>query len=228
MNEQQTLAKSASAAVSRRRFLGYAGALAGVGLMAGTIGCRKDPDPLEGTINLGSGDVGVLNLAYALEQIEAAFYTKVVLKPYNGATAAEIAYLTDIRDHEIAHRELYRKLLGTGAIQDLTPKFTGIDFNKRTSVLDTAKFFEDLGVSAYNGAAQLLSTDAFLELAGKIVSVEARHAALIRDLINMGSFTDPDSVDSSGQDFVRNPKDVVFLANAYIVEQLNPTNLPTS
>jgi hypothetical protein len=83
-------------------------------------------------------------------------------------------------------------------------------------------------VSAYNGAAKLLSNDIFLEIAGKIVSVEARHAALIRDLIQMGSFTDDASVDPNGLDFVRDPSDVLFLAYSYFKERLNPKNLPTS
>lgn len=227
MTEQQTLASGASPSVSRRRFIGYAGALAGAGLLVGSIGCTKEEDPLAGAINLGTGDTGVLNLAFALEQLEAAFYTYVILHPYNSMSTLEKSYLTDIRDHEIAHREFLRKVLGTAAIQDLTPDFSAIDFNKRTSVLDTAKAFEDLGVSAYNGAAKLLSSDVYLEAAGKIVSVEARHAALIRDLIQMGSFTDS-FVDADGLDFVRDPKDVLFLANAYIKERLNANNLPTS
>ncbi len=45
--------------------------------------------------------------------------------------------------------------------------------------------FEDLGVAAYNGAGQLLEKGEYLLLAGKIVSVEARHATAIRYLIGM-------------------------------------------
>ena len=52
-----------------------------------------------------------------------------------------------------------------------------------TYVLTTARTFEDLGVSAYNGAGQLLALSPFLNHAGKIVSVEARHAATIRNLL---------------------------------------------
>jgi hypothetical protein len=228
MNEQQTLASGASPSVSRRRFIGYAGALAGAGLLVGSVGCTKETDPWEGSVNLGSGDTGVLNFAYALEQLEAAFYTQVILTPYASMSLAEKAYLTDIRDHELAHREFFRKALGGAAIQDLTPDFRLVDFKKRTSVLETARIFEDLGVSAYNGAAKLLTTDANLEIAAKIVSVEARHAALIRDLEKMGTFTEDSFVDSNGLDFVRTPQDVLSVANAYIIERLNYTNLPTS
>jgi hypothetical protein len=45
--------------------------------------------------------------------------------------------------------------------------------------------FEDLGVTAYTSADQLLEKGEYLLLAGKIVSVEARHATAIRYLIGM-------------------------------------------
>ncbi len=236
MNEQTTLDNAARASVSRRRFLGYAGALAGAGLLAGGISAcnKKEEDPFEGAINLGSGDIGVLNLAYALEQLEAAFYTQVILTPYDGLKANtvdaknELKLLTDIRDHEIAHREFFRRVLGTNAIQDLTPVFTSIDFFKRTSVLAAAKVFEDTGVAAYNGAGQLLSTDAYLEVAGKIVSVEARHAAAIRDLIQMGTFADSTIVGDDAMDPARKPEEIVAAVAPFLKEKLNYKNLPTS
>ncbi len=229
MNEQ-TLASDAPSRVSRRRFLGYAGALAGAGLLAGTVGCtKKEEDPFEGAISLGASDFGVLNLVYAISQVQAAFYGQVLLTPYTPLKTTDLEYKTidDMRKHEIAHRELLRKLLGTNAIQDLTPDFSTVFFIKRTSVLDTAKFLEDLSVSAYNGAAKLLDTDAFLDVFAKIASVEARHSAAIRDLILMGSFAD-DSFAGGGQDYARDPGDVVMLLNAYIKERINPTNLPST
>ena len=229
MNEQETLAQAATATVSRRRFFGYAGALAGAGMLAsGLAGCTKDEDPLEGAIDLGGGDIGILNYAYALEQLEAAFYTQVVLKPFTGMTADEKQYFTEIRDHEITHREVFRKALSAGAIPDLTPDFSTIDFAKRTSVLTAAKAFEDLGVSAYNGAGKLLTQAPFLALAGKIVSVEARHAAAIRDMIAMGTFADSTVIDDKGLDASRSPDEVLAIAGLYIKEKLNTKNLPTS
>ena len=133
--------------------------------------------------DLGSGDIGVLNYAYALEQLEAAFYTQVVKTPYSGVTKAELAVLTAIRDHEIAHREFLKKALGKNAIPGLEVDFSAIDFTSRKSVLGTADMFENLGVAAYNGAGQLIKNVDYLAAAGSIVSVEARHTAAIAELI---------------------------------------------
>jgi hypothetical protein len=137
-------------------------------------------------------------------------------------------YLTDVRDHEIAHREFFKAALGAKAIQGLEVNFSSIDFTSRTSVLGTAMAFEDLGVTAYNGAGGLLKSADYLLLAGKIVSVEARHAALIRDLINPGSFADASAVDANGLDKARTPLEVLQIAGSYIKTKINPNNLPKS
>ena len=216
------------AGLSRRKFFGLSAGLAGLGIIATLESCHDDknsPTP-DTRVNLGSGDYGVLNYAYALEQLEAAFYTQVALTPYSGITALEQGYLNDIRDHEVAHREFFKAALSTNAIQALTPVFTSIDFTSRTSVLGTAKAFEDLGVSAYNGAGKLITDPAYLTIAGQIVSVEARHAALIRDLIANGTFAD--DLDMNSLDISRDPKDVLAIAGTYIKETLNADNLPTS
>jgi hypothetical protein len=232
MNDQQTPMEEIASGISRRRFFGLAGALAGAGLIVGATGCKKDDDDSEG-VNLGSGDTGVLNYAYALEQLEAAFYIRVVSAPFVGASQMELTYLADIRDHEVAHREFFKNALGSNAIGALEPDFGSIDFSNRNSVLSTAKAFEDLGVSAYNGAGKLFSTTAaglnYLTLAGKIVSVEARHAAVIRDMISNGSFANAEVVsETTGLDVVRTPAEVLAIAGTYIKTKINASNLPTS
>ena len=40
-------------------------------------------------IDVGAGDIGILNLTFALEQVETAFYTLVLERPYRGMTAYE-------------------------------------------------------------------------------------------------------------------------------------------
>lgn len=217
-----------TASLQRRSFLQYAGAgAAGIALIA--AGCKKDSGE-SGVmgLDLGSGDVGILNYAYALEQLEAAFYTFVVQNPYSGIAATELALLTDIRDHEIAHREFFKKALGSSAIPGLVVNFAAINFNDRTNVLSVAKAFEDLGVSAYNGAGKLIKSADYLVLAGKIVSVEARHAALIRDLISNGTFADSTVIDVNGLDAARAPKDVLAIAQSFITTKINGSNLPTA
>lgn len=217
-----------AAAHGRRRFLGYVG-LAVSGVTVGAA-CKKDDNgpPPPDSIDLGSGDTGILNYAYALEQLEAAFYTQVIASPFSGITASEQSLLTDIRDHEIAHRDFFKAALGSGAIVDLEVDFSAVNFGSRESVLATARAFEDLGVSAYNGAGKLITEPAYLLLAGKIVSVEARHAALIRDLIANGSFADSSVIDSNGLDLASPPSEVLMAAKPFLKSVLFGGNLPTS
>ena len=123
--------ETATPNLSRRKFFHFSG-IAGVsalvaGSMTGLAGCDKDE--VNNGINLGSGDIGVLNYAYALEQLEAAFYTQVIASQYSGITASETSYLTDIRDHEIAHREFLKAALKTNAITALEVNFSSIDFS---------------------------------------------------------------------------------------------------
>ena len=214
--------------VERRSFLRFAGAgAAGVALLA--AGCKKDrqPDNMGGGLYIGSGDIAILNYAYALEQLEAAFYTEVVAKASsNNLNEMEKAYMKDIRDHEIAHREFFKTVLGGNAIKSLTVDFSSIDFTKRDSILGTAKAFENLGVAAYNGAGFLIKNSAYLVVAGQIVSVEARHAALINDLITPGSFAA--DTDANGMDKSMSAPEVLAIAGNYITESLNVKDFPTA
>ena len=207
--------------LSRRKFLGFAGAATGIALLAA---CKKNDDN-NGT-NLGSGDIGILNYAYALEQLEAAFYIQVITTPYSGISAEETIFLKDIRDHEIAHREFFKNALGGSAIPGLEVDFSSINFSSRASVLGTAMAFEDLGVSAYDGAGYLFKDANYLLLAGKIVSVEARHAALIRELVSPNSFLG-NQVDASSVNIARSPAEVLAIAGPYIKTKINASNLPT-
>jgi hypothetical protein len=195
---------------------------------------------MPGTVSVGSGDAGVLNYAYALEQLEAAFYTQLRTGSYYtglSTTSAERLILDDLYYHEVIHRDFFRAAIaGAGAtpIKALTPNFSGIDFNSRTSVLSTAKAFEDLGVAAYNGAGQYITNPGYLFIAGKIVSVEARHAAIIRDLTTENSFVANDVVTltsankamgdtnyaPSGSSLERSmtPSEVIATANNFLAE----------
>ncbi len=185
----------------RREFLRAAGlggaalALAACGAagaeraVAGPSGPAPTPATVgpDGTVTLDfSNEIDVLNYAYALEQLEAAFYVAVVSAPQFASifAANEQRILTDLRDHEVVHRDFFAAAIPAAQrIPGLTPDFSAINFGDRASVLGAARTFEDLGVGAYNGAGRYIKTAAYITLAGKIVSVEARHAAAIRDLL---------------------------------------------
>lgn len=228
--------------IKRRSFFMYAGATAGATALV-LAGCSKS-DSTPGTVNVGSGDVGVLNYAYALEQLEAAFYTQLRSGTYylgtnttgTKITAAEKAILDDLYYHEVIHRDFFQTAIKAVAtpIQALTPDFSKIDFSSRDSVLGSAKAFEDLGVSAYNGAGQYITSPTYLYIAGKIVSVEARHAAIIRDLVAEGTFVGNDIItltsdhkatgdtnySPAGSSLERSlpPSEVVAIANTFLAD----------
>jgi hypothetical protein len=220
--------------VARRRFLAWSstallGALAFGGKLPGLsieqVFAQTPGGAMGKAVDLGEGDVGILNYAYALEQLEAAFYTQATKTPYANMASADRDILTGIRDHEIAHRDFFKAALKKNAIPALDVDFSKIDFNSRDSVLTTAQIFENLGVAAYNGAGALLEKGEYLLLAGKIVSVEARHAAAIRYLIGMkksgdntvGSNTSGDSpVNDKGLDQALKPAEVLAKAGPFV------------
>ena len=234
MNQSDVLAPmsdSGDRLSSRRSILKWAGAAAASAAVFGVdIPGLKLTEAFAqtGAADLGGGDVGVLNYAYALEQLEAAFYTQVVANPYDGMSGYERSVLRDIRDHEIAHRAFFAKALGRNRIPNLTPNFSAVDFGSRRSVLTTASTFEDFGVSAYNGGGQAIRNPAYLAAAGSIVSVEARHAAVLRDLIQplSSNFAGYDVVNFNGLDVARPPSQVLMAAAPFIATPITATQLP--
>jgi hypothetical protein len=179
------------------------------------------------TVYLGEGDIGILNYAYALEQLEAAYYIMAVQNFYGGASDNEMRVLDDLRKHEVAHRDFFKAALGDDAIPDLMVDFSSVDFGSRMSVLGTAKVLENTGVSAYNGAGPLLMNTEFLTQAGKIVSVEARHAAVISNLIEPNSTAFVDVVDEQGLDLFAQPMEVLMAAGPFITTEIDASGLPT-
>jgi len=135
-------------------------------------------------IDFSQGDVAILQLAFVIEQIQAEFYSRVVSSfATSNIGAAEQAVLTEMRDHEVGHREFLKTTLGASGEFTAGATFRGVVVTDRASVLAAAKSIEDLGVAAYNGVAQYLTGPANLLALAKIASVEARHAATIRDLL---------------------------------------------
>jgi rubrerythrin len=225
---------------SRRDFLRLLAAGGAAVLLPGVFAACDDDDDGPAGLSGGTGgtvtldfsdvnDVGVLNYAYALEQLEAAFYAQVVARSGAALTADEANIMADIRNHEAIHAAFFRQALGTAAIGtlDLSRTFTSIDFANRAAVLTAARDFEDTGVAAYNGAAQYLKQGANVLTAGKIVSVEARHAAVIRDML------DPTAQAQASAAFAPRAFDealdvpvIVGRVEDYIVQRLEAANKP--
>jgi hypothetical protein len=188
-----------------------------------------DPDPAAVTFDF-SNDLGPLNYAYALEQLEGAFYGLVIgLDNFSSLfpDSNERNLLRDLAGHEGVHRDFLRAAItaanSSALIPDLTPNLDAFDLSSRESILTLALTFEDLGVAAYNGAGRYIANDSYLTIAGKIVSVEARHAAAIATALNGSSDIPklgaagvinpdngldrafaPDTVLNAAQDFVQN------------------------
>jgi hypothetical protein len=239
---------------NRRNFLKLSGlAVAGTGLLL--AGCSDDddggnnnnnnnqqhnPGMINGAFDFGSGDIGILTYAYALEQLEADFYTRVVNNGSFGSTwnSDEQAMLAEIYSHEVVHRETLRQLVTTAVnnnqsmiLPTLQFNWADVSFGNRNTVLQTAQMLEDTGVAAYTGAGRYLDNVNNLVLAGKIVSVEGRHASVIRSMINPnnGYFAGPDVVEpATGKNEAMKPSEVVSMLDSanYITTQFSANYLP--
>lgn len=187
-----------------------------------------DPRPDDYAVFIGSGDTAVFNFIYILEQMEAAFFTRLVENPYAGMTSEEERILTDIQQHEVAHRDFYDAFLGENGIQQLRFEFFATDFNDRQNVLKDARLIEDVVVSMYNHIGELFENTGYINQILKVVSVEARHAAAIRTLLQPESafFAGNDIISPNGLDTINAPGDVVQLLFPYVVENIDLRELP--
>jgi hypothetical protein len=124
-------------------------------------------------------DAAILRFALLVEDLQAAFYADALDR--GALTGERLEFAQVVGGHERAHAAHIRKALGAGA-----PAAARFDFGDATAdptrFARTAIMLEDLGLAAYNGAATSLTT-ATLADAARIVSVEARHAGWIRDIV---------------------------------------------
>lgn len=150
-------------------------------------------------------DTDILNFALNLEYLEAEFYSMatygstllelgVLTKaeesgPTTGGNmvpdfgASPLAFLaTALRENEIAHVKYLRSTLGSAAVLKPTIDLAalGYGFSSVDSWLELARQFEDVGVSAYLGAAPLISNKTYLGAAAAILATEAQHSGSIR------------------------------------------------
>jgi hypothetical protein len=134
---------------------------------------------------------------------------------------------------ERAHVTLLRSALGRQVIAkpNLNLNALGFGFDSQADFLRLSRIFEDIGVSAYGGAAGLLTTPAIITTAARILAAEAEHVSSIRtqlsvlnistsaldgaDLIGppAGGQTQVLSINpSNGLPATRTPGEVLFLA----------------
>jgi hypothetical protein len=164
----------AEAAFSRRRLLGLTLASTGTAFLvrAGRASAAT----------LAASDVSILNYALVLEYLQASFYTEAERSGALKGKTAEAARV--VGAVERAHVTAFHKLLGSRAVARPLFDFQGTT-EQQTSFLKTAVAFEDLAVAAYKGQAPKLKSKPVLAAAVGIHSVEARHAAWMRELFGI-------------------------------------------
>jgi hypothetical protein len=165
----------------------------------------------------GPAESDVLNFALNLEYLEAEFYlfatTGSGLSSANtgaatGATTggskvtfsdAQLAQIAvEIAADELAHVRFLRTALGAAAVPKpaINLNALGVGFASDAQFLTLARAFEDTGVSAYAGAATLL-TGANLQAAAQILATEALHTGNLRLKVIQAGISAPalDSLD---------------------------------
>ncbi|QNK82038.1 ferritin-like domain-containing protein [Nakamurella sp. PAMC28650] len=170
-----------------------------------------------------ASDIDVLNYALTLEYLESAFYTQG--QAANLLSGTEKAYLD-----KIAADEAYHVTAITATIKQLggTPVAApgvnfGAAFASRTSYLTTSHTFENVGVGAYLGAAGYIKDKAVLQAAAGIFGVEARHAAVVGNLLGLK----PEGGVYMGAFETGIAKATVLAGVAPFIVQMTPGNTPT-
>src|ERR1700691_3424027 len=214
----EVLERIVNSASDRRKFLKRAGAT-GLGVAAATMvggSFLSKAASASTTIN----DADILNFALNLEYLEAEFYSMATYGstllelgvltsaeesgPTTGGNmvpdfgASPLAFLaTALRVTEIDHVKYLRAALGSAAVKKPTINLAalGYGFANVDSFLKLSRQFEDVGVSAYLGAAPLISSKTYLGAAGAILATEAQHSGSIR-LACIQNDVDSPAVDS--------------------------------
>lgn len=107
-------------------------------------------------------------------------------------------FMEEVAQNELAHVRFYRRVLGAEAVSrptiDLAGGFAGAasaaglgdNFDPFASEMNFflgGMLMEDVGVTAYKGAAPLISNKEFLEAAAGILAVEAYHMGMARSTL---------------------------------------------
>ncbi len=166
--------------VSRADLLRKA-AMGGSALLASSALMGMLPGVASAASSASAGDIAILNYALTLEYLEEAFYSDVQSNKILKGRVATFAQVAG-RD-EAQHRMFLAKALGSKAIKKPSFSFGAATQNVKTFE-QTAIALEDTGVSAYAGQGPRIKDKKILAPALSVHSVEARHAAWIRTLVN--------------------------------------------
>lgn len=180
--------------LNRRNFmaaLGMTGAAAGAALVTG---CSSDTSAVAPA---GIGATDILNFALNLEYLEATFYSYIVkgtdlpstLTNSSGTVTGAPAQLTfssqitdllnEIYYDELSHVRDLLTLVGSSAIARPAINLGALGTITASNALSIARLFEDVGATAYAGAAASLSGTT-LGIAAQILAVEGFHAGALR------------------------------------------------
>jgi len=182
---------------TRRQFLRVAGLGGAVVLMPSLFACTND-SPTGNRGNTGPNrnasdpvmldlrtDIGIFNFLFLFEQTEVAYYNTAVASPaFAGMTAEQREIMTDLRGVETVHREFLRSLLGSNGVGNASFNQGALSAAASTgaAILRTAEMLEETGVATQIGFGKYIQSPDYLAIAGKINSMEARHAAALRDV----------------------------------------------
>ena len=181
---------------SRRAFLGKTAAgAAALSVGATGLGSAHDNE-MASNGDDDVTDIEVLNYALTLEQLEATFYTRgqemfSESEVESSAAAQRLGeslqcstynYFNLIRDHEQTHVDRLTEVitdLGGEPVSGLEFEFP---FETVQQYFVLAQTFENLGVSAYDGAIALIDNPDLQTAGATIATVEARHASYLNIL----------------------------------------------
>ncbi len=203
---------------SRRSFLLGSAKLAGGGALSlamvsrfGAVGAvAQDVTPSAAMASDFANDLEVLNYALTLEHLEATFYREG-LETFKEDDFDEGVYdnLTLVAEHEAAHVDLLTQTitdLGGEPVEEAEYDF---GYDDIAGFLEVAMALENVGVSAYAGAAPSIKDEGILAAALGVLSVEARHAAYLNARNGESPF--PDAFDEA-----RTREEVLELAGPFI------------
>jgi hypothetical protein len=172
VNPQQAVARTTRGRLLHRAVVG-GGAVAAGGVAGSWLADESLSAPSR------TQDARILNFALQLEYVQARFYEEALRSAGLRGELHEFARVAGA--HERAHVAFLRRHLGHRA-----QPAPALNFGAATHDPDrfaaTAVTLEDLAVVAYNGQGTNLTRPA-LAAAVEILSVEARHAAWVRDIV---------------------------------------------